>query len=1135
MKAILTAQALTLALVASGVAIQVPSHIVYLSVEHSSASSRITNNAAAGSYGDLPLSFEVNRGQVDSRVKFLSRGRGYNLYLTAKEAVMALHASGSASPENVNRRSTATNVQSSLLRMNFVGASDTTDIVASDELPGKSNYFIGRDAKKWRLNVPAYSRATYKGAYPGVDIMFYGQGGRLEYDFIVAPGASFKPVRISFEGARRVSVNESGDLIIETPAGEVRQRKPSIYQQSGDKRLEVKGGYVIAGEMEVAFEVGAYDRTLALVIDPVLVYSTSVGGIYNDNANAIAVDAQGNAYIAGTTNSTDFLTVNPFQANLKIGVVVGIPSDAFVTKLNPSGTAVLYSTYLGGGINDGANGIAVDPSGSAYVTGYAVSSDFPTTSGAFLTKAIAAGAAFITKLNPAGNGLVYSTYLGGDVPPFSVSDVGSAGRGIAVDADGNAYVAGYTYSESFPLKKPAQSVFNRGFTSCCDCRRFSLASVREDIFVTKLDPSGSALVYSTYLGGSNVDEAYAIAVDSTGSAYVTGATCSFDFPNATLAGLEDAFLLKLNPTGKKFVYTTSFGGRGFDFANGIAVDSEGNAYITGQTDSDDFPITSSAFQPRFGGSVLYATTDGGRDWRSVSGFINSSTTALAIDPSNHLRMFGGLRFTYPGNGLQISTDGGDTWHNPTIITNGSPSMLAIDPKNPNVLYTAGSKSTDGGMSWKAMGFPANSFQFGPARLLINPMNTSTMLLLFLGGSGGDVVFPSQFFKTTDGGSNWDYVRNGTQRLGPSAAALDPQNPSTVYVIQSNLFKSTDAGNTWRVPYEGNRSFERLAIDPANGLTVYLTDLTGNIYKTTDGGSTFSSLGRVSTPVNEFLVDPKNSSMLYAGTGAPGQNGAVLKSTDGGLTWNASLVARAVNVLVIDPIDSSRLFAGVDYDVDSFVLKVNPTGHALVYSTYLGSRSLDTTSAIAIDGAGNAYVTGKTFSDRFPAKDALIAAKPAGPFDTSTFATKLNASGSSVLFSTYLGNNEPGFGSAVAVDRAGKIYVAGTTGSPAFVPSARLPESAHGGFDAFVVKIASPPRITSAAISGKNLIVTGEGFDLGAVILLLSVEQRTKNDQANPTTVLIGKKSANTIPPGVNTGIRVRNTDGLVSEPFFFTR
>lgn len=261
-------------------ALQAPSHLVYSSSEPSRSVAHSISDVASKSYGDLPLSFEVNRGQTDSKVKFLSRGSGYNLYLTANEAVIGVHVAGAAGASSASTASTRAfpkgrqrplptdSVHSSFVRMKLVAASAGTEIIGLDELPGKSNYFIGRDPKKWRLNVPNYSRVKYKNAYPGVDVVFYGKGRQLEYDFKVAPGASFKPIRIAFDGARRVLLDDSGDLVIETPAGEIHQRKPVIYQQSGDEIRAISGWYVIAGESEVAFEVGDYDQTRALVIDP---------------------------------------------------------------------------------------------------------------------------------------------------------------------------------------------------------------------------------------------------------------------------------------------------------------------------------------------------------------------------------------------------------------------------------------------------------------------------------------------------------------------------------------------------------------------------------------------------------------------------------------------------------------------------------------------------------------------------------------------------------------------------------------------------------------------------------------------------------------------------------------------------
>ena len=502
----------------------------------------------------LPLAFERNQGQTSSQVKFLARGQGYTLFLTSGEAVLALH---NASPK------------SGVLRMKLLGANPASDVSGMDEMPGKSNYFIGNDAKKWHTNVPMYAKVKYKGIYSGIDLVYYGNQRQLEYDFVVAPGADPRRIHLGVRGARKISRGEDGDLVLAMDEGEIRWHKPVVYQEKGGARQEIGAHYVIKGKNRVGFEVAGYDLRRPLFIDP-LIYSTYLGGSGADYGFGIAVDGSGNAYITGTTSSTDFPTMNPLQPAYGGGLY-----DAFVAKLNPAGSALVYSTYLGGSGGDYGSGIAVDSSGTAYVTGQTYSTDFPTMNP--LQPAYGGGGdAFVAKLNPAGSALVYSTYLGGSALDF--------GAGIAVDSLGNAYVTGGTNSANFPTMNPLQPVFGGG-----------------DAFVAKLNPSGSALVYSTYLGGSGGAYGSGIAVDGSGNAYVTGNT-STDFPTMNAlqpaygGGLYDAFVAKLNPAGSALVYSTYLGGSGDDVGIGIAVDSSGSAYVTGATDSTDFP-TMNPLQP----------------------------------------------------------------------------------------------------------------------------------------------------------------------------------------------------------------------------------------------------------------------------------------------------------------------------------------------------------------------------------------------------------------------------------------------------------------------------------------------------------------------------------------------------------
>ncbi|MGO9097611.1 MAG: SBBP repeat-containing protein [Bryobacteraceae bacterium] len=455
-------------------------------------------------YGKLPLAFEPNAGQTAPEVRFLTRGRGMTTFFSDTEAVMVLHKSERRSRDAFHRTGPPPKVEQAVVRMKLAGATKRGQAVGLEKLPGVSNYFIGNDPKKWRTEVPHYARVKYEAVYPGVDLVWYGTQWQLEYDFVVAPGADPKQIQVAYEGVESVGVEAGGDLVLRTALGEVRQQPPRVYQQIGGKRVEVSAHYALVARNRVRFELAKYDRKRELCIDPlVLVYSTYLGGSGEEWGEAIAVDAAGSAYVTGATSSINFPTQSPYQATYQGS------EDAFVTKLAPTGNALVYSTYLGGSGDDEGWGIAVDASGSAYLTGATSSTNFPTQSpyqGTFqagLTNQGVAFDVFVTKLTPAGNALAYSTYLGG-----------GAGWAIAADGAGSAYVTG-TAVANFPTQSAYQATFQGGTT---------------DAFVTKLTPAGSALVYSTYLGGSGIDEGYGIAVDAAGSAYVTGYTESSDFP-----------------------------------------------------------------------------------------------------------------------------------------------------------------------------------------------------------------------------------------------------------------------------------------------------------------------------------------------------------------------------------------------------------------------------------------------------------------------------------------------------------------------------------------------------------------------------------------------------------------------------
>jgi hypothetical protein len=573
-------------------------------------------------YGKLPLTFEANVGQTDPRVDFVSRGDGYALFLTAGEAVMALRPR--LAPDMKDDRTSAPSA-GAVLRIQLAGANAASKAIGRDQLPGKANYLIGNDPGRWRINIPTYERVAFPDVYPGVDLVYYGNHCELEYDFVLRPGARPQSIALNIRGSESMEVDTHGDLVLRTAGGIIRQRRPVIYQEIDRRRHEIAGRYVLRGAHEIGFDVGAYDSSRPLVIDPVLVYSTYLGG-HGGDAGRIAVDGAGNAYLAGTTQSDDFPTTTgaldtSFNGG---GDRLGRLYEVFVTKLDASGSTLLYSTYLGGSHGaDFSSGIAIDVAGRVYLAGETFSDDFPTTPGAF-DQTFNGGVtnAFVSKLNETGSALIYSTYLG----------AGNAAYDIAVDAAGSAYVTGAT-GPGLPTTPGAFDTSSNG---------------GPDAFVTKLDATGSALIYSTYLGGSRCDDdatssggdvGSGIAIDSAGNAYVTGSTGSTDFPTTTNAfdttlaephnctGQEDAFVTKLDATGSVLLFSTYLGGGGDFLESGtdIAVDAAGSAYVTGTTNSADFPTTPGAFDglPRSsidafvaklhptGSALLYSTRLGG--------------------------------------------------------------------------------------------------------------------------------------------------------------------------------------------------------------------------------------------------------------------------------------------------------------------------------------------------------------------------------------------------------------------------------------------------------------------------------------------------------------------------------------------
>jgi hypothetical protein len=675
----------------------------------------------ARDFGRLPLSFESNQGQADAKVRFLTHHGDSALFLTPTEAVFTLPTKTLKRPAEKGSLPTGQRAHRAMekwtetaLRMQMVGSDPKARALEQQALPGRINYMLGNDLHNWHTEVPTFGRVGFHGVYPGVDLVYYGNQRNLEYDFLVAPHADPKRIQLHFAGAQSVRVNAAGALVVQVQGREWRWQRPAVYQQDGKSKHSIAARFRLqrlrAGQTGVSFALGRYDTDRALVIDPVLVYSTYLEGSDVNYGKSIAVDSQGSAYITGDTTSANFpVTAGAFQTTLQGS------KNAFVTKLNATGTALIYSTYLGGNGSSSANGIAVDSHGDAYIAGVTNSTNFPVSPGAFqsTTHAVSGdNSAFVTRLSPTGCALIYSTYIGPN---------GATGASaIAVDSQGSAYITGQALSPDFPITAGAFQT--------------KLAFLTNPIggssaFVTKLNPTGTALIYSTFLGGYNYDHGNAIAVDSQGCAYITGQAMSPDFPitpgafqltNHARLGDTNAFVTKLNPMGSALIYSTFLGGNDYGYGTAIAVDNQDNAYIAGDVGARDFPVTTGAFQATLKGTfnafvtklnstgtaLLYSTYLGGNDIDHANGIAvdshgNAYITGLigsrdfpvalgAFQPTNYaprgsIKAFV-TKFNSTGSALIYSTFlGGSDYESGTAI--------ALDSQG-NAYITGETSSTD---------------------------------------------------------------------------------------------------------------------------------------------------------------------------------------------------------------------------------------------------------------------------------------------------------------------------------------------------------------------------------------------------------------------------------------------------------
>jgi Beta-propeller repeat len=658
-------------------------------------------------YGKIPLNFEPNRGQAGAGTLYLARGNGYLLSLEPSGSKMILR--------NKDKSAEISNT--------LLGSSKSSHLEALDPLPGHSSYFRGHDPAKWVTGVPNFARVRAAGVYPGIDLIYYGNQDRLEYDFVVAAGADPSVIRLRLDGIRSLRTDAGGDLVLSTAAGDIIQQKPDIYQTIDGKRQAVAGRFVIHGRRTVTFELASYDHSRSLVIDPVLVYSSFLGNGYQDEGNALAADAAGNLYLVGDTysltygdsdvmirkispdGSTFLYTANMGGSDNDFGTGIAVDptgsvyvggysasvdfplanafqngnagnNNAIVLRLDPTGSTLIFSTYIGGSFDDRANGLALDNQGNVYLTGGAASLDFPVSTGAYQTQNRGSLNCFVVEFDSQGNGIA-STYIGG-----GSQDQANA---IAVDSQGNSYITGQTDSDSYPQVNPSFQHSRHG---------------GNDAFVTELSGDFTHLVYSTFAGGGSDDFGYGIAVNSAGQAYVMGTTNSSDFPTTNgayqrgYAGSGDMFILAYSANGQNLMFSTFLGSHGVEDGNGIALDSANNIYVVGDTNSDQYPVTSDAVQrTRKGGfDIVFSVLDPTGSRLMYSSFLggsgDDSGSAVAVDPYGNVYLTGitisfdypltpGAAQTQPGGGTQDAFFAKVGFSNPYNVSSSSQAAPAV--------------------------------------------------------------------------------------------------------------------------------------------------------------------------------------------------------------------------------------------------------------------------------------------------------------------------------------------------------------------------------------------------------------------------------------------------------------------------
>jgi hypothetical protein len=1029
---------------------------------------------AAAALAKMPIRFEANAGQHDASIRFTARRGATGLALRDDGATLVIQQRTTAKkPGDIEQRANKV-----VLGFAPDGARKVTP-QASNELVTKTNYFLGNDRSKWRRDVPSYATVTYPSVLDGVDLVYHGENGELEYDFVVAPGANVDRVAMNVEGASKVSLTDKGELRIHTYAGDVVQPPPVVYQRdaSGAKHT-IASSYQLVGERKVGFKVSSYDRAKPLVIDPVIAYATYLGGTGYDEITALAADGAGNTYVAGRTQSIDFPTANAFDPTFSVylGCQECSQPDAFVAKLDPTGSQLLYSTFLGGYADDIATGIAIANDGTAYVTGTTSSYDFPL-EGAINSFRFADG--FVTRLNVAGNDIAFSTFLSGNSTDHPT--------GIAVDATG-IYVAGWSRSTDLtePPSQPRGGAAPQGGAS---------GSEDEDAFVLKLTPGGvipAGVLWLKWLGGGGTDRAYGMALDATGRVTIAGDTYSGEgFPQTatplkeTCDGeLGDAFVARLNSAGTTFDYVTCLGGNGgTDSAFGVAVDATGNAYVTGATNANDFPVVGnpsalagnddvfvSKLNPA-GTALLYSIVVGGAG--------NEEGVGIALDSSNSAWITGytssenfptvaPIQPTYAGGGgergqsdafvsrvnasgssLIFSTFYGgttDTDRGTAIFVQGSSVHVAGSTYSTNLPILNARQQTNAGSE---DGFVA---KLSVPPLLISPPTVlvpvgQTQQFTAVGGTGFGYTFSFQ------GPSGGNVNATGLYTAGPVGSVIDTVTVTDAAGVTASATVQVGAGNNTTA----------LSITPTSASAP------------PRGQRTFTANGGVPPYSFGFASNASNATVTGSGVYSAGSKGNVIdvvRLTDSvGSTAQATItVGAGITIAPASPAvppNGSVSFtatggSGTGY---TWTIPQNGSGGTIGstgnYNAGNGSNTVDrveVTDSFGNKGSVNVSVGGG------------LAVTPSDPTTTTRGAITFTAVGGSGSFTWSL-TSAPSGGT---IDPGTGAYVAGVTGNT--IDTVRVQDSV-GNSAAVVVSVGPALTLTpktGALVSGATLAFSATG-------------------------------------------------------------